>query len=117
MSADILASVSGVLVSLLFAYLPGLRDWFDGLDGTYKRLVLLASGLVTAGAIFGLSCANIDLLGVMVTCDKVGALECVRAFILFAVANQSTYTLLPKQYEIVSVDADGVVSDDYPEGR
>ena len=42
MSADFLASVSGALLSLIFAYVPGLKGWFDGLAGEMKRGIMAA---------------------------------------------------------------------------
>jgi len=52
MSAQLLSAVAGVLLSLLFSYIPGASDWFAALDGTRKRLVMLgALVLVAAGSL------------------------------------------------------------------
>lgn len=49
-NADQLWSLWGVALSLGFAYLPGVKDWFEQLDSRYKPLIM-AGGLLllTAG--------------------------------------------------------------------
>ena len=49
MTAEELASIAGIVLSLLFSYIPGLKDAYDGLDGDYKRLVMGLSLVVVAG--------------------------------------------------------------------
>ena len=48
MNPEVLSAAAGVLLSLAFSYLPGLNGWFSSLDGTHKRLVMLAA-LVLVG--------------------------------------------------------------------
>ena len=87
-----LSSVAGVLLSLMFSYVPGLRDWFGTLSADYKRLVMLVALVVVAVAAFGLSCAGIVDA---VACDKDGAINLVASFIAALVANQGTYQISP----------------------
>lgn len=89
-----LALIAGALLSLLFSYVPGLSDWFSKLDGTRKRLVMLALLAVVTGGAFGLGCAGI-LAGV--DCSRNGAVNAVYAFILALMANQSTYAISPQR--------------------
>lgn len=97
MTADLLSTISGALLSLGFSYLPGASDWFSRLDGTRKRLVMLALLLLSTLAIFGLACAGwANELGLAVTCDQPGALGLLRAFLLALMANQSAYALSPQ---------------------
>ncbi len=42
MTADLLSTISGALLSLGFSYLPGASDWFSRFDGRRKRLLMLA---------------------------------------------------------------------------
>ncbi|MFC2053013.1 hypothetical protein ACFLV7_01765, partial [Chloroflexota bacterium] len=49
MGAESLAVVAGVILSLLLSYAPGVKDWYDGLEGNNWRLVMLGL-LVTVGA-------------------------------------------------------------------
>ena len=96
MTTETLAAVAAVLLSLAFSYVPGLRDKFELLDSTHKRLVMLACLAVVALAALGLSCAN---LWDFVTCNKSGILQLVETFIAAAVANQAAY-LLTKPQEV-----------------
>jgi hypothetical protein len=92
MTTEQLAAISGVILSLLFSYTPGLSDKFDKLEPTYKRLIIAALLALVAGAVFGLACGNvIDT----VTCDKPGAIGLVNALIAALVANQAAYLLSP----------------------
>jgi hypothetical protein len=93
MTVEMVIAFLGVLFSLLFSYIPGLKSWYEKLDGTYKRLVMLLAGLLVVGGAFGLSCAG---LLAYFPCTGDGAWQAVQLFFLFAVANQTTYLLSPK---------------------
>jgi len=94
MTAEQLAAYAGILVSLLFSYVPGLSNWYDPLEATYKRLIMLGSLVVVALGVYGLSCGNVYSL---ITCDKAGYLSLVNAFIMAAIANQAAYKLSPRK--------------------
>lgn len=91
-------ALAGSLMSLLFAYLPGLADWYARLDGTRKRLVMLAGMVVVALGYAGLGCAPFgELFGVPATvCSDLGLATIARAFVAALVANQSTYLVSPR---------------------
>ncbi len=89
MSAELLSSVAGVLLSLIFSYTPGLNAKYDALATTQKRLVMLGALVVVSGGAFGLSCAN--WFNLPITCDQAGIEQLVNAFILALMANQATY--------------------------
>jgi hypothetical protein len=91
MTSEKLAELAGILLSLAFSYVPGLREKYDALDGIYKRLIMGGALLVVAGAVFGLSCAGI--IGDVV-CTEAGAVGLVRVFIAALIANQATYLLV-----------------------
>lgn len=96
MTADTLALFAGVILSLLFSYIPGLNTWFAALEPAVKRLLMLALVLVVALGIVGLACAGLGAdLGISVTCDKAGLLGVLRAFVLAMIANQGTYQATP----------------------
>lgn len=89
-----ISAIAGVVLSLAFSYVPGLSDWFDKLEPTYKRLmmaVLLA--IVASGALF-LSCANV-IVGI--ACTQAGLIGLANAYIAALVANQAAYTISPKK--------------------
>lgn len=103
MSSDMLIAIAGVLLSLLFAYVPGASEWFEGLgydadgnydNGTRKRLVMLAFLVVVAGAGFGMACAGFAAdFKLSLTCDRAGATGLVWALVEAIMFNQGTYTL------------------------
>lgn len=94
MNADLLSMVAGSAISLVFSYIPGVSDWYAGLDGTRKRLVMLGALLLVAISIFLFSCAGIYE---HVACDQTGAVQIIEAFFSAAIANQATFLLSPKE--------------------
>jgi hypothetical protein len=108
MDAALLASIAGILLSLLFSYVPKLSEKFATLEGVYKRLIMAGLILVVAGGAFGLSCAAIISA---VTCDQPGALGLLKAFIAALIANQSTYMISPetKRVQQARLSASGVI--------
>jgi hypothetical protein len=91
MTKEGLAGLAGLILSLVFSYVPGVNTWFGKLDGTVKRLIMGALIVVVALGAYGLSCAGV--LGV-VECSKQGALDLVQVIIAALVANQGTYMLM-----------------------
>lgn len=106
MTAEFLAGIAGVVLSLLFSYVPGLNAKFAGLESTYKRLIMLALLFVSAGAIYGLACAGWAAdLGIAVTCDKAGLIQVLQAFGAAAIANQAAYALSPETKPVAEAKA------------
>lgn len=93
MTAENLSMYAGVLLSLIFSYLPGVNSWYDTRASDVKRLLMLAILAVTAGAIFGLACAG---YWAGVVCDQTGAVALVKLFIAAVIANQATFLVSPK---------------------
>lgn len=93
MSPELLASVSGVALSLIFSYVPGLNKKFNALQSDYKRLIMLGALFVIAAGSLGLACIGRYNL---YTCDVDGVWKAFETFILAAIANQSAYALTPK---------------------
>jgi hypothetical protein len=92
MTAEQLSMIAGVVLSLAFSYVPGLKTWYAALEGTQKRLVMLCVLLASALGIFGLSCAK---LWVMVACSQQGALQLVEIFFTALISNQATFLITP----------------------
>jgi len=101
MTSDLLSSVSGVVLSLLFSYLPGLSAWYGELSGDKKRLVMLSMLALVAGGMYALDCSGLlvkiapDMAGMCSTAD--GWVQVVRAFVLAMIANQSAFALSPQK--------------------
>ena len=93
MTAELLSSIAGIVLSLLFSYVPQVKNWYDPQPPTTKRLVMLALLLAVAGGSYAGSCAG---CWSGVTCDQAGALGLVRVFVAALIANQSTYLISPK---------------------
>jgi len=91
MTADVLALYAGAVLSLLASYVPGLSGWYDGLEGTYKRLLMAGLLLLVGIGVVGLACAKVG--SIPVTCDQAGVEGVVRAFVLALIANQSAYKI------------------------
>jgi len=95
---ETIAAVVGVLTSLLMAYLPKFKDWFENLDSLMKRLFQLMLAAIIVSALYGLACAGRTAI---LTCDNDGLWDAVQIFVFYAIANQSTYTFIkrtPKKY-------------------
>ena len=95
MNAEQLAMVSGVVLSLGFSYIPGLKGWFEKFEGDQKRLGMLIVLLLTSLGIFGLACTGRFDLTVVFSID--GAIDIAEIFGLSANANQTAYQLTPKE--------------------
>jgi hypothetical protein len=116
MDAETLTLAAGALLSLGFAYIPGLAGWYNRLGekpedgsqaggdgGTRKRLVMLGLLVLVSLGAFGLGCmggnetpAGQVYLGLRLTCDDAGAWALAKAFILSVMANQATYQITSK---------------------
>lgn len=85
-----LSATAGLLLSLLFSYVPKLSDWYAGKDAQTKALIMAGLLLVVAGGAYGLSCAG---WGNYFECTEAGLQTAVSVFISALVANQATYGL------------------------
>jgi len=100
MDVQTLSSVAGAVLSLIFSYIPGAKQWYGALDGTYKRLVMALLLALTAAVVYALSCTGwAHEFGLVVTCDRQGLAALLRAFLSALVANQATYLISPKGLE------------------
>lgn len=101
MSPEYLASVAGVVLSLAFAYIPGLREWFDAQAPQRKAQVMGLALILVAGGALGLACANIATAfpSAAITCDTPGVVAIVKVLIAALVANQATYLLMVRPFQ------------------
>jgi len=94
MDAELLGGIVGVVLSLIFSYVPGVARVWEGLSGESKRLVMFMMLLATAGCVYGLACAGIaPALGLQVSCDMTGAIDLISILIAALVANQGIYKI------------------------
>jgi hypothetical protein len=97
MSANTLSLIAGTLLSLGFSYIPGLRELFDNVEPTEKRLVMLGLLLVTAVAVQIMACLGWgELWGLGLTCDRAGIAGLIEQLVIAIIANQSVYAISPR---------------------
>ena len=97
MTPELLSTAAGIVLSLAFAYVPGLAPKYDALDSTVKRLIMAGLVFLVALGLFGAGCANLALFGVdPVQCTQAGALNLFELFVAALVANQATFLLATK---------------------
>jgi hypothetical protein len=94
MSVEQISAVSGLVLSLIFEYVPGISALYDKLDKTAKQLVMLALLALVVVAAFLLSCFGPFKY---FTCDSAGIWSAINAFIAALVANQATHRIAPKR--------------------
>lgn len=93
MTAEELSAIVGVVLSLVFSYVPGVSKWYEGLAREQKQLIMGALLIAVALAVFGLACGGIINA---VVCDKAGALGLIKVLIAALIANQATYLISRK---------------------
>lgn len=91
-SSEQLAAVAGVALSLLFSYVPGLREKFATLDKVRKSLAMAVMLLIVAGGALGLSCTKVINV---IECSQNGVVQLVNVYIAALVANQAAYLISP----------------------
>ncbi len=89
-----LSAMAGIVLSLGFSYIPGVRDRFGGLEPVHKRLVMLGLLLACALGVFSLSCLQSGMLPA-VSCSRAGAWELGRIFVSALIANQAAFSVSP----------------------
>jgi hypothetical protein len=106
MTAETLALVAGVIISLLFSYVPGLNVKFGALASEVKRVILLGLMLGVGIVAFLLSCTTFGgLFGIPIACTQGGFSELIKAFVFAAIANQTTYQLSTEAKAVTLVKA------------
>jgi len=99
LTSELLVSIAGIVLSLLFSYIPGLRVWFAALAAEKKQLIMLGALIIVTGGVFGLGCAGV--LDIGIPCDKGGVIAIIRLLILALIANQSTYLISPQTNDVI----------------
>lgn len=61
MSTEQIVAAVGVVIAAIFAWLPGLKDWYDGLPKQNKTWVMTGMSAVVAIGAVGLKCAGVDV--------------------------------------------------------
>lgn len=84
------SAIGGVLLSLLFEYIPGLKDWFAKKPSQTKALIMLGLMFIVGVGSVLLSCYGpFEFF----ECSEAGIWDAVTAFAIAAATNQGTYAL------------------------
>lgn len=93
MSSEQLAGLAGLVLSLGFSYIPGLRQWFDEKASDTKQAIMGLCLIVVALVVFGLSCAGVFD---SVVCSQSGFFGFLGVLVNALVANQGVYLITRK---------------------
>lgn len=89
------AALAGMLLSLAFRFVPGLRTWFEGLSSEGKSGVM-AILIILAGAGTALwQCSDPAAEGTVRDCLSIGWRQYAAAIFSALVTNQATHQLTP----------------------
>ena len=102
MSADMISGFGGLLLSLAFNYIPGLRTKYAGLTDVQKSGIMALALILVVLILAGSSCAK---LWAMVSCDKVGFMQLASMLGTALVVNQASYKLSPQTDDVKAVKA------------
>jgi hypothetical protein len=108
MTATQLSTISAIVLSLVFSYIPGIKEAWDLQNGIQKRIYMLLCLVIVTGASFGLACVPIFANLVNIQCTQTGAVALFTAFVQAMIANQATFLISPQPKP---VGADGIRPD------
>jgi hypothetical protein len=99
MTVETLSATAAIVLSLIMSYVPGLSTKYQQLSGEYKRLAMVGLLLIVAVGTVVLACAGLGIdFGLDVTCDRIGIVAVLKAFIAALVANQAAYMVSPQKH-------------------
>ena len=87
---EVIASLAGALLSLVFSYVPGLSGRFAALQPEHKRLIMAGLMVVVAAGAFGLACFGL-LSGLV--CDRPGVIQLGWVLVMAITANQAMFQI------------------------
>ena len=93
MNSTELAALAGLILQLLFEYLPGVEGWYGKLTPQYKRLVMLSLLILAAGGSYAAACYT---PWKAVECNQAGIWQLIAAVFAAVAVNQSAHKLLKK---------------------
>lgn len=96
LSPETLSMIAGVVLTLLFSYVPGIAGWYQTFTAEKKSLVMLGLLVIVSIGAFSLSCAG-WIAGL--ACTTVDLQRLVGCLLLAVIANQSVYKISPQPYK------------------
>lgn len=104
MTAQGLVAIASVLLSVLFTYVPGMNEWYAGMQKTHKQLLMGGLLVLTTGFIMLSSCME---WWTWVECDKQGVLDMLATLALAIAANQGTHQITPEPQAVRTAKSRG----------
>lgn len=113
-SAEFLASVVGVIISLVFSYFPKLKEGFAVLSSEAKSGIMLGLLAIVTIGITALDYYNVIDAGIVF--DSQWVARIVWVFISAVIANQAAYKISPQTASVKDAkawrDAESMLGDD-----
>lgn len=82
------AAIAATLLSLVFFYVPGAKDWYEKLEPQRKQWVIVGLLFIAVGGRFGLSCLGRDQA---FACTLDGGYEALQSFVIAIAVNAGFY--------------------------
>jgi len=101
LSPELIVSITGVIISLVFSYFPRLRTSFGALTQEVKSGIMLALMAAVVAAVAGLNCAGWVDAGI--SCDQVGLQQLIWWYLLAVTGNQVAYSISPQRGDVEQV--------------
>lgn len=99
MTQEQLTYIAGIVLSLIFAYIPGIKTWYDVKDSATKALIMAGMLLLVVVGVFGLACAGFSFNAVTVSCTKVDLMNLIQVYIFALIANQASFKLFVSPFQ------------------
>ena len=97
MSAEEISMIAGVILTLVFSYIPGINSRFVILAPEHKRAIMLGLLVLVSGGILILACSGSgEMFGIAITCDQAGAIGMLRVLVAAIIVNQGVYAISPR---------------------
>ena len=86
----------GAVISLSFAHVPKLKDWYAGQDSSKKQLINAGVMLLAGVVLWAASCNDVAFLAGKVTCSENALADLWAVVWQIAVGNIGAYVTLGK---------------------
>lgn len=94
MTAELIVTLAGAFVALLFGYFPVLRERFAALTGEAKSGIMIGLMVLTGFAVWGAGC--IGWLDTGIACTTASIPDLLKLILMAVIANQATNRIAPE---------------------
>ena len=92
---ELIAAITGVGLSWLFGWFPGLRTWYAALKAEVKSAIMLCLLAVISVIVFLLV-----YYGVLQTAEPISWWRLLTVFFVASTLNQANYTIMPEAKDV-----------------